>query len=58
MGTLIKPWGLFHRAKKDAPDRLFSKHATRLDADNAKWDQLGMGACAPGERFTIKRRVE
>lgn len=58
MGKMTKPWGLYHRAKKGAPERLFSKHIDRLSAENAKWDQLGMGGYRPGELFIIRRRPD
>ena len=49
-----KPWGLYH-TRPNKPEKLISKHHNKNSADAAKWDQLGMGSCATGEKFTVKK---
>jgi hypothetical protein len=49
-----KPWGLYH-TKPNKPEKLVSKHHNKNAAEVAKWDQLGMGGTAKGEKFTVKK---
>lgn len=52
-----KPWGLYH-TKPNKPEKLISKHHNKNAAEAAKWDQLGMGSTAKGEKFTVKKIPE
>jgi hypothetical protein len=49
-----KPWGLYH-TKPNKSEKLVSKHHNKNAAEAAKRDQLGMGACVKGEKFTVKK---
>jgi hypothetical protein len=50
-----KTWGCYHRRKKDGPERLVFRGYDKVEAENYKWGQLGMGGYAPGEKFIVKK---